>query len=60
MDLDVFVHTHRVAWDRLDHLLRRGRRLTGAEADELVDLYQRTATHLSLIRSSTPDPLLVT
>ncbi|MFJ7630829.1 stage II sporulation protein M [Streptomyces sp. NPDC097595] len=59
MDLDVFVHTHRVAWDRLDHLLRRGRRLTGAEADELVDLYQRTATHLSLIQSSTPDPLLV-
>lgn len=37
MDLDVFVHTHRVEWDRLDHLLRRGRRLTGAEADELVD-----------------------
>ncbi|MCG7528306.1 stage II sporulation protein M [Streptomyces sp. OfavH-34-F] len=59
MDLDVFVHTHRIEWDRLDHLLRRGRRLTGAEADELVDLYQRTATHLSLIRSSAPDPLLV-
>lgn len=59
MDLDVFVHTHRVEWDRLDRLLRRGRRLTGAEADELVDLYQRTATHLSLIQSSAPDPLLV-
>ncbi|GAA3014169.1 putative membrane protein SpoIIM required for sporulation [Streptomyces sp. KhCrAH-43] len=59
MDLDVFVNTHRIEWDRLDHLLRRGRRLTGAEADELVDLYQRTATHLSLIRSSAPDPLLV-
>ncbi|MFD5790176.1 stage II sporulation protein M [Streptomyces sp. NPDC127037] len=59
MDLDVFVHAHRIEWDRLDHLLRRGRRLTGAEADELVDLYQRTATHLSLIRSSAPDPLLV-
>ncbi|PZT72078.1 MULTISPECIES: stage II sporulation protein M [unclassified Streptomyces] len=59
MDLDVFVHTHRIEWDRLDHLLRRGRLLTGAEADELVDLYQRTATHLSLIQSSAPDPLLV-
>ncbi|MFC8536823.1 stage II sporulation protein M [Streptomyces sp. NPDC057249] len=59
MDLDVFVHTHRVEWDRLDHLVRRGHRLTGAEADELVDLYQRTATHLSLIRSSAPEPLLV-
>ncbi|MFF7342167.1 stage II sporulation protein M [Streptomyces sp. NPDC008163] len=59
MDLDVFVHTHSVEWDRLDHLLRRGCRLTGAEADELVDLYQRTATHLSLIQSSTSDPMLV-
>ncbi|MFD7550226.1 stage II sporulation protein M [Streptomyces sp. NPDC059816] len=59
MDLDVFVSAHRAEWDRLDHLLRRRRRLTGAEADELVSLYQRTATHLSLIRSSTPDPQLL-
>ncbi|MFJ5722052.1 stage II sporulation protein M [Streptomyces sp. NPDC093149] len=58
MDLDVFVTTHRTEWDRLDHLLRRGRRLTGAEADELVEQYQRTATHLSLLQSSTPDPML--
>lgn len=59
MDLDVFVNAHRSEWDRLDHLLHRGRKLTGAEADELVDLYQRTATHLSLIQSSAPDPLLI-
>ncbi|MEU3856774.1 stage II sporulation protein M [Streptomyces sp. NPDC028722] len=58
MDLDVFVSVHRAEWDRLDALLRRRRRLTGAEADELVALYQRTATHLSLIRSSAPDPQL--
>ncbi|MFR9799068.1 stage II sporulation protein M [Streptomyces sp. MS06] len=58
MDLDVFVSTHRAEWDRLDALLRRRRRLTGAEADELVALYQRTATHLSLLRSSAPDPQL--
>ncbi|MFJ9742644.1 stage II sporulation protein M [Streptomyces sp. NPDC101166] len=57
MDLDVFVSAHRAEWDRLDALLRR-RHLTGAEADELVTLYQRTATHLSLIRSSAPDPQL--
>ncbi|MHC5907726.1 stage II sporulation protein M [Streptomyces sp. S6] len=57
MDLDVFVSAHRAEWDRLDDLLRR-RRLTGAEADELVALYQRTATHLSLIQSSAPDPQL--
>ncbi|MFF8597282.1 stage II sporulation protein M [Streptomyces sp. NPDC015220] len=58
MDLDVFVSAHRAEWDRLDALLRRRRRLTGAEADELVALYQRAATHLSLIRSSAPDPLV--
>ncbi|MGW1194186.1 stage II sporulation protein M [Streptomyces sp. NPDC002559] len=58
MDLDVFVTAHRVEWDRLDQLLRRGRRLTGTEADELVELYQRTATHLSLLQSSAPDPML--
>ncbi|MEU1019282.1 stage II sporulation protein M [Streptomyces sp. NPDC005898] len=58
MDLDVFVTAHRAEWDRLEALLRRRRRLTGAEVDELVTLYQRTATHLSLIRSSAPDPQL--
>ncbi|MFJ3586490.1 stage II sporulation protein M [Streptomyces sp. NPDC090127] len=58
MDLDVYVTAHRAEWDRLDHLLRRGGKLTGAEADELVALYQRTATHLSLIQSSVPDPML--
>ncbi|MGW5236565.1 stage II sporulation protein M [Streptomyces nodosus] len=58
MDLDVFVSTHRAEWDRLEALLRRRRGLTGAEADELVALYQRTATHLSVIQSSAPDPQL--
>ncbi|MDG9706469.1 stage II sporulation protein M [Streptomyces sp. DH37] len=58
MDLDVFVTAHRAEWDRLEELLRRRRRLTGAEADELVALYQRTSTHLSLIQSTAPDPAL--
>ncbi|MEU5438828.1 stage II sporulation protein M [Streptomyces sp. NPDC020719] len=58
MDLDVFVTAHHREWDRLEHLLRRGRRMTGAEADELVALYQRTSTHLSQIQSSAPDPQL--
>ncbi|MFE3775050.1 stage II sporulation protein M [Streptomyces sp. NPDC059122] len=58
MDLDVFVTAHSAAWDRLDSLLRRKRRLNGAEADELVTLYQRTTTHLSLLLSSAPDPAL--
>ena len=38
---------------------RRPRRLTGAELDELVLLYQRAATDLSVLRSSAPDPALV-
>ncbi|WP_411139912.1 stage II sporulation protein M [Streptomyces sp. x-80] len=58
MDLDVFVTAHRAEWDRLEALLRRKRRLTGAEADELVTLYQRATTHLSLLLSSAPDPAL--
>lgn len=56
MDLDVFATAHRAEWDRLEMLLKMGRRLTGSEADELVELYQRAATHLSLVHSQAPDP----
>lgn len=58
MDLDAFVAVHAAEWDRLDALGRR-RRLSGVEADELVMLYQRTATHLSVVRSAFPDAALV-
>ncbi|MFC8014189.1 stage II sporulation protein M, partial [Streptomyces cinereoruber] len=58
MDLDVYVTAHRAEWERLDQLLGRGGKLTGAEADELVALYQRAATHLSIVQSSAPDPML--
>jgi uncharacterized membrane protein SpoIIM required for sporulation len=57
VDLDAFVAVHRAEWDRLDVLSRR-RRLTGAEVDELVTLYQRAATQLSVVRSAAPDPEL--
>jgi uncharacterized membrane protein SpoIIM required for sporulation len=57
VDLDAFVTVHRAEWDRLDQLSRR-RRLTGAEADELVTLYRRAATHLSVVRSAAPDAAL--
>ncbi|MDZ4264581.1 MAG: stage II sporulation protein M, partial [Mycobacterium sp.] len=46
MDVDAFVLTHRPTWDRLDRLVKKRRHLTGAEVDELVDLYQRVSTHL--------------
>jgi len=45
-------------WARLDGLTRR-RRLTGAESDELVRLYQAVATDLSTVRSSAPDAATV-
>ncbi len=55
MDLDAYTAVHGPEWDRLERLLRR-RRLTASEADELVELYQRAATHLSVVRSAAPDP----
>ena len=59
VDLDALVGRRRTAWERLDALARR-RRLSGAEADELLDGYQRAATDLSLVRSSAPDAAVVT
>ncbi|QNJ93000.1 stage II sporulation protein M [Mycolicibacterium fluoranthenivorans] len=59
MDVDAFVLAHRASWDRLELLLTRRRALTGAEVDELVDLYQRVSTHLSMVRSSSADPVLI-
>ncbi|BBY51139.1 membrane protein [Mycolicibacterium arabiense] len=59
MDVDAFVLAHRATWDRLEHLVKRRRRLTGDEVDELVDLYQRVSTHLSMVRSASADPVIV-
>ena len=62
MDVDAFVLTHRGTWDRLDQLIKKRRSLTGAEVDELVELYQRVSTHLSMLRSASTigsDSLLI-
>ncbi|HEU4361518.1 MAG TPA: stage II sporulation protein M [Mycobacterium sp.] len=59
MDVDAFVLAHRAAWRRLDWLVKRHRRLSGAEIDELVDLYQRVSTHLSMLRSGSSDASLI-
>lgn len=62
VDIDAFVATHSPTWARLERLVLRASRpgrLDGAELDELVDLYQRTATHLSVVRTSSPDPILI-
>lgn len=55
MDLDAYVAEHAAEWRRLEQLSGR-RRLDVAEVDELVALYQRAATHLSVLRSRSPDP----
>jgi uncharacterized membrane protein SpoIIM required for sporulation len=62
MDLDAYVAVHRPEWFRLRHLVDRAsrpRRMSDAELDELVELYQRAATHLSVIRSRSYDQNLV-
>src|SRR5262245_41248389 len=58
MDLDAYVAAHVAEWRRLEELTRT-RRLSGAEADELVERYQQVATHLSVVRTSAPDASLV-
>jgi uncharacterized membrane protein SpoIIM required for sporulation len=58
VDVDAYVAAHRGEWQRLEELLRQ-RRLSGDEVDELVWLYQRVTTHLSVVRSASPDPALV-
>lgn len=62
MDIDRFIATHQPAWDRLGALTRRASRQVGRlspdELDELVVLYQRVSTHLSIARTSFRDPAL--
>ena len=58
MDVEAFAAVHEAEWAELEALLRT-RRLDGAQADRLVLLYQRSATHLSQVRSAEPDPALL-
>jgi uncharacterized membrane protein SpoIIM required for sporulation len=55
VDTDAMIAAHREQWDRLGRLTRQ-RHLDAQEIDELIDLYQTTATHLSVVRSTNPDP----
>ena len=58
MDTDAFIAVHRPQWDRLQELTR-SRHLDAAGIDELLSLYQETSTHLSTVRSTNPDPALI-
>jgi uncharacterized membrane protein SpoIIM required for sporulation len=60
VDQDAFASVHADQWERLEQLTRR-RRLSGAEADELLRLYQSASSHLSTLRSIAPEsPLSAT
>lgn len=59
MDVDAYIAAHSFEWRRLEELIERAPKLSGDEVDELVTLYQRVGTHLSVVRSSSPDPVLV-
>jgi uncharacterized membrane protein SpoIIM required for sporulation len=61
VDIDRFITTNQASWMRLGQLTATaGRtRLGPAEVDELVQLYQRTSTHLSHARTQRADPVLV-
>jgi uncharacterized membrane protein SpoIIM required for sporulation len=59
VDVEAFVSVHQPQWDRLAYLTRRQRRLSGAEAEELVTLYQRVGTHLAALRAAGADPVSI-
>ncbi|MFC7403066.1 stage II sporulation protein M [Citricoccus sp. GCM10030269] len=54
MDLDAYASVHQPAWKRLDALART-RRLDAEQADELLELYGRVSTHLSVVQAHDPD-----
>ncbi|HEY1133012.1 MAG TPA: stage II sporulation protein M [Nocardioides sp.] len=58
MDLDAYAVMHAGEWHRLDQLSRAGH-LSGPEVDELMELYDRVSTQLSVVRASAPDAEVV-
>jgi uncharacterized membrane protein SpoIIM required for sporulation len=62
MDIDAFIAAHQGEWARLEALVarsRRPKRMSAAEVDELVGLYQRVATQLSVVQTRSPDPVIL-
>jgi uncharacterized membrane protein SpoIIM required for sporulation len=59
MDLDAYLAERGGEWHRLEVLASRPKLVSPAEIDELVVLYQRAATHLSVLRSRSPDPVML-
>ncbi|UGT40467.1 stage II sporulation protein M [Nocardia yamanashiensis] len=59
MDLDAYTFVHKPAWDRLQLLATRRKRLSGAEADELVRLYRLASQQLAGLQARSADPDLI-
>lgn len=60
VDVDRFIVQNQPGWVRLEHLVRTARRRPSVEeVAELVQLYQRTSTHLAHVRRERADPALV-
>lgn len=51
MDLDAYSAAHRAEWDRLA-VLAGQRKLSGEDADELIELYQSASAHLAEIKAT--------
>lgn len=58
MESLAFAKAHEQQWERLRYLSKKGK-LSGAESDEFVQLYQTAASHLAIIRTEAPDPDLI-
>ncbi|MCI5825452.1 MAG: stage II sporulation protein M [Arcanobacterium sp.] len=58
MDSLAYAKAHSGEWERLEQLAKR-RRLSGVESDELIQLYQRVAGELAVVRTKAPDPDVV-
>ncbi|WP_127792933.1 stage II sporulation protein M [Agromyces sp. LHK192] len=52
MDLDALATARHAEWHRLDALARSSGRLSGSEADELIERYQSGASDLSMIQTT--------
>lgn len=63
MNIDRFIEVNQRRWDRLDELTRQATRnparLSTAQLEELVALYERVNTHLSLARTQLRDAGLI-
>ncbi|MFC4376543.1 stage II sporulation protein M [Nocardia halotolerans] len=58
MDTDAYSWAHQRSWYRLDQLVRQ-RKLSGAEADELVRLYRTASQQLAKLQGHHADPDVV-